>query len=74
MYETIIATVGNVIATLFSGRFSKPQVNNEHLVLQLSEIQHTIDTELRKVNDSLNNLQPMCQNQTLQLFLKRLRV
>lgn len=73
MYETIIATVGNVIAALFSGRFSKPKVDNEQLVLPLSEIQHTIDTELRKASDSLNNLQPMYQNQTLQLFFETLK-
>lgn len=73
MYETIIATVGNIIAALFSGRFSKSKVDNEQLVLQLSEIQHTIDTELRKANDSLNNLQPMYQNQTLQLFFETLK-
>lgn len=70
MYETIIMAVGNVIAGLFSGRFSKAKTANEQLMLQISEIQRTLDTELRKTNDSLNELH---KNQTLQLFFETLK-
>lgn len=70
MYEAIIAAVGNVIAGLLNGWASKSKVDNEQLMLQLSEIQYRLDTELGRTNSSFNNLY---RNQTLQLFFETLK-
>lgn len=70
MYEAIITAVGNVIAGLLTGWASKPKADNGQLMLQLSEIQRKLDTELGKTSNSFNNLY---RNQTLQLFFETLK-